>query len=188
MAGIFVPRMKKNCAFVLILVVALTLAFSACDGSKTSPWGDKTIENNDGTPKIYSIYVCGAVKNEGYYEVEEGATYRNAIMQAGLLAQSFQSQHNDGLVNAQKTAIVVQYVADGIPHDCIDVNNAYFALRDPLLFDGLSEAVVTKIADYLEAVGKIRNKKVLREVLGEDYYENYHYKLYVAEADYEKAD
>ena len=170
MAGIFVPRMKKNGAIVLILVIALTLVFSACDGSKTSPWGDKTVENNNGTPKIYSIYVYGAVKNEGYFNVEEGGTYLDAIMQAGMLAQSFPSEYAEALVSAQKTAVVVQYVEDGTLHDCIDANSAFFALRDPLLFDGLSEAVVTKIADHLETVGKICNKQVLREVLGEDDY------------------
>lgn len=166
----------------------MTLIFSACDGSQRSPWADKNVENNDGTPKVYSIYVYGAVKNEGYHEVSEGGTYLDAIMQAGILLQSFLPQQAEILVNGEQTAVVVQYVEDGTPHDCVDANSVFFALRDATRFVGLSQQVVEKIADYQENVGKIRNKRVLYEVLGEEDFENYHYKLYVAEADYEKAD
>ena len=188
MAGIFVLKMKKNCALILILLLSACLLLCACDASKMFPWGDKTVNNNDGKLKTFTIYVYGAVENEGYYEVEEGSTYLDAIVQAGMLAQSIPPQSAESLVNGKQTSIVVQYAEDGKVRDCTDVNSAFFLLRDPNLFDGVfSQEVVNKLADYLQS-GTIHNKQVLREVLGEDDYEHYHYKLYVAEADYEKAD
>lgn len=177
--------MKKNYAFGLILIVVLCIALCACDGSGL-PWADKTVDNNNGKQQTYVVYVCGAVENEGYYEVEDRSTYFAAILQAGLVAQSFLPQNTETVV-ASDSSIIVQYVEDGVVRDCVDVNNPFFSLRDASLFEGLSEEVVAKIADYLEKFGAIHNKHVLREVLGEDDYENYHYKLYVAEADYEKA-
>ena len=183
--------MKRNCAFILILIFVVCLAFCACDDTKTSPWGDKNVENNGSdkdngsVTKTYKIYVYGAVENEGYYEVEEGATYLEAIIQAGLLECSWLPASANSVVDEKQSSIVVQYLENGVVHDCINANWEYFYLRLPR--EGLSDAVVNKIADYLDVHDKIPNKTVLLEVLGEDY-ENYHYKLYIAEADYEEAD
>ena len=191
--------MKKNCAFILILILVLCLTFCACKdgklstwGDKISPWGDKNIENNSGgnddsATKNIRIYVYGAVKNEGYYEVAQGETYLAAITKAGLLDCSWLSTNADTVVDEKQRTIVVQYLEDGTPHDCINANSDFFSLRELAHFDGLSDDVVNKIADYHDAYGKIPNKTVLLEVLGDDY-ANYHYKLYIAEADYEKAD
>ena len=156
-------------------------------GDKFLPWGDKNVVNNDGNPtKTYEIYVCGAVKNEGYCEVAEGGTYFDAIVKAGRLECSWLSPSIYLVVDERQLSIVVPYIENGEPHESYDANSIFFSLRDVNYFDGLSEAVVNKIADYLETHGKIVNKNVLYEVLGNEDYTNYHYKLYIAEADYEE--
>ena len=179
--------MKKNCAFALILIVVLCSTLCACDGAKTSPWGEQNTENKDGTPKPFTLYVCGAVKNEGYYEAKEGETYLDVITKAGRLDESDLLSKYFELVDGETTAICVGYLEDGVAHSCVDVNSDFFLLRDATLFYGLSQEVVNKIADYREAHGTVTNQQILREVLGDDY-ENYHYKLYVAEANYEAVD
>ena len=187
--------MKRNYAFALVLIFVLCLTFCGCEdakkptwGDKLSPWGDKNVENNNGgsATKTYKIYVYGAVEKEGYYEVAEGETYLAAINKAGLLDCSWLPANVNSVVDEKQPSIVVQYLEGDTPHDCYDANSEFFSLRMSSLFAGLSDAVVNKIADYHEAHGTIPNKAVLREVLGDDY-ENYHYKLYIAEADYEEA-
>ena len=175
--------MKKYCGFALILI-CLLFAFCGCDGATLSPWGDKSAHNNRNEPKTYTIYVYGAVENEGYFEVAAGGTYFDAITQAGLLAQSWLPTNCYSIIDAKQLSVAVNYSQDDSKYDCINVNGASFVYR--LETDGLPYEVVNKIADYLEAYGTIHNKTVLRSVLGENDYENYHYKLYVAEADYEK--
>ena len=177
------------------------LAFCSCDasdllalGGNFSPWGDKNVENSgngdDGNvKKTYRIYVCGAVAREGYYEIDEGETYLSAIKQAGLLAhRSWLPINSNSVVDESCLSIVVWYMDSDTPRECYDANSIFLSLCDATYFDGLSDAVINKIADYLELHGKIPNKTVLLEVLGAEDYANYHYKLYIAEADYEEAD
>ena len=176
--------MKKNCCFALILISVLCLTFCGCDLSKMSPWADKITNNNSIKTKTYAVYVYGAVQNEGYYEMENGDTYFYAISKAGLLEQSWLPTNVNSLVNDQQLSIAVQYKEDGIVYDCISVNHQFILMRYSV--PGLSDDVVNNIADYYEIYGKITNKTVLRAVLGDDDYENYHYKLFIAETDYEE--
>lgn len=163
----------------------LSLTLCACDSTEILPWGEKTNINNVGLPNSYTVYVCGAVQNEGYYRLYEGETYFVAIREAGLLVASAISSNAFAIVTEQPLPIFVDYIENGTVKNCINVNSQYFLLGLPI--DGISLQVVNKIADYIENCGVIRNKKTLLAVLGDDDYENYHYKLYVAEADYEEA-
>ena len=153
-----------------------------------SPWGSKNVHNFDGSKwnNTYKIYVCGAVEKEGYYEVTTGATYLEAVLEAGLTECSYLTDSANKVVNESQSTIIVQYIEDDKVRDCYDVNWEYFTARLPM--EGLSAAVVDKIANYLETHDKIANKAVLLEILGVEDYANYHYKLYVAEAYYEEAD
>lgn len=186
MAGIFLLKMKKYCVFALILMFVSLAALCGCDDSTMSPWGDKDSQNNANKPQTYKVYVYGAVENEGYFEVSEGSTYFAAILQAGLLEQSHLTSFCETVVSDQQMSIGVQYTENGVVRDGIDANSVFFSLRLP--WEGLSDEVVNKIADYHEEHGTIRNKTELRNVLGDEDYANYHYKLYIAEADYEEAD
>ena len=179
--------MRKNYGFVLLVIMVLCVALCGCNASKVSPWGEKTAQNaaNNGPSDTYKIYVCGAVQNEGYFEVAKGDAYFAAIAQAGLLEKSWLSSNFYTIVDGSTSFVVVNYVENGVEHSCLNVNSEFIAQRYPIA--DLSDGVVNKIADYVEEHGKIANKTVLRSVLGDDF-EIYHYKLYIAEADYEKAD
>ena len=180
--------MKKSSAFIIMLLCIACLVLSSCGTGEMWIWGSKKQQNIDGDlrKKTYKVYVCGAVENEGYYEVLEGAIYLDAIVKAGLLQCSRLTDLANKRVDRQQSTVVVQYVEDGKVRYCYDVNWEYFSLRLPM--EGLSPSVVDKIADYLETRGKITNKAVLLEILGAEDYAEYHYKLYIAEADFEEAD
>ena len=175
----------------MLLIFALCFVFCACDESKISPWGDKTAQNGNKNPENVAvdkltIYVCGAVQKEGYYQITKGDTYYAAISQAGLLLQSWISPRFASVVDAETLFVVVNYTENGLERNCINANSEFIAQRTTV--NGLSDEVVNKLADYIDRHGAITNKTVLREVLGEQDFENYHYKLFVAEADYEAVD
>ena len=109
-----------------------------------------------------------------------------AISQAGLLIQSSLPTISSSTVDTRVSFVVVSYIENGTVRDCINANHEFILSRLPM--EGIPGEIVNKIADYLTINGVIHNKNVLREVLGEVDYENYHYKFYVAEADYEEAD
>ena len=189
--------MKKNFGFVWLLLLVLCLTFCSCDASKISPWGEKNTQNttkdpeNDGKNRgdgagTYKIYVCGAVAKEGYYEVAAGDTYLDAITQAGLLPESWIPESFATVVNGSTSFVVVNYVENDEVKYCINANHEFIAKRYSIA--DLPEEVVNKLADYIAANGAITNKDVLRSVLGKHDYQNYHYKFYVAEADYEEVD
>lgn len=175
--------MKRNYCLALILIF-VCFALCGCNATTISPWRKQSVANNSGAGTTYTVYICGAVAREGYYEVAEGATYLDVIRKAGILPETFIPNNESSLLDGEQSIIVVNYVENGVECYCHDANDPFFSLRRPT--GGLSLEIVNKIADYLETHGTIRNKDVLREVLGDDY-ENNHYKLFIAEADYEEA-
>ena len=54
-------------------------------------------------------------------------------------------------------------------------------LRLPV--ENVPDEAVDLIADYVERCGKVKNKEMLEEILGE--YAQYSYKFFISEADYE---
>ena len=169
----------------MIFIFVLCLLFAGCDNSM-SPWGGEYVGDTDNTPKTYKVYVCGAVENEGYYQVTAGETYYQAIIQAGLLPQSALPANFSSIVNEQQLPVIVSYRENGLTRECINANSEFIRERFP--YEALSDEVVNKLADYLCEFGKITNKSILHAVLGEDDYKNYYFKLYIAEADYEEVD
>lgn len=177
--------MKKYFGLAWILIISLCVILCGCERAALSPWSAQISLNIDGKPKTLNVYVYGAVENEGYYAVEEDETYFVAIRQAGILGQSYLAFNAYSIVDGNQLSITVPYVENGAVRACINVNHESILNRRSR--EELSDTVINKIADYVQANGKITDKSVLRNVLDDDY-ENYHYKLYVAEADYEKAD
>ena len=174
--------MKKCLWFAWILIVTLCVSLCCCDGSQISPWGEKSALNNVQSAKTYSVYVYGAVENEGYYRVQEGDTYYQAIAQAELLPQSVLTPNYYSIVTDMQLSIVVHYKENGKRYECVNVNG--MALLWGIDIPNIPHQVVAKISDYLQIHGKIHNETELRAVLGNDYDNNF-YKLYIAEADYE---
>ena len=165
--------------------MTLCVSLCCCDGSQFSTWGEKTALKNDKTDKTYTVYVYGAVENEGYYSVQKGDTYYQAIAQAGLLPQSALTPNYHSIVTDAQLSVVVHYTEHGKYYECVNVNSVAFLWGIDV--PNVSNRVVAKISDYLQIHGKIHNEAELRAVLGDDYKDNY-YKLYVAEADYETVD
>ena len=130
------------------------------------------------------IYICGAVEREGYYNVAIGTDYVEVLRLAGLLPESVMPTLSSSYVDGETKFVIVNY-CDETFHYSINANSILIASRLPV--NGLSDDVVNKLADYIDAHGKIANKLQLEQALGSDYADNY-YKLFIAEEDYEKAD
>ena len=165
---------------ILLLVICVTLCGCVSFGAALS---DIEVVNQPKPEKI-RIYIFGAVQREGYYEVEVGTDYMEVLALAGLLPLSVPPTLSSSYVDGTITELTVGYYDGETVRFSINVNSVLIVARMPV--DGLSETVVNKLAYYIEAHGKITNKDQVRQALGDDYAEN-HYKLYIAEIDYEKA-
>ena len=146
-----------------------------------APLGEVEVPNQPKTEKV-RIYVCGAVEREGYYYAKVGADYVAVLNLAGLLPESILPTLSSSYVDGKITLIIVNYYDGETARISINANSESIVRRMPV--NGLSDSVVNKIADYIEAHGKLTNKSQLKLALGDDYEANY-YKLYIAEKDYE---
>ena len=185
--------MKRTIALVCILLVAITM-FACCDGNfgyktingdefwtpTTSPYQGQTIPNKQS--KTYKVYICGAVQKEGHYVVDEGTTIAEAIALAGILSQTIFPTNSQIFVQSDMQ-IVVDYHQDGQNYNAINVNGAYTLSNLPP--QNIDAEVVQRLHDYYTQHGKIANKQVLEQILGQQLYQQNYYKLYIAEADYE---
>lgn len=171
--------MKKKFVSILILI----LVFVLCNGcsEEVSPFTEQ--ENEHKAPRKFKVYVCGAVLHEGYVEVEEGTDYATVIDLAGFIPQTVLPTDPHRLIVEEGVSLSLQYNDENGHHNCININGGYIQYRLPV--EGIDEDVINRIADYYELNGKITDKELLKEILGEDYQENY-YKFYVDVKDYEK--
>lgn len=136
------------------------------------------------TTKYFRVYVCGAVANEGYVVVPEGSDYSAVAERAGLLPVTYFTQNPHTLVTEYISVLPLDWYDGEKARSCINVNGGYVTLR--MEIEGISPDVINKIADYIELNGKITDKSMLKEILGEDYADNF-YKFFVSVNDYEKA-
>ncbi len=169
--------MKKLLA---ILVMACCLLFCACN----LPFEDVT--SPDILPEKYTVYVCGAVENEGFFVVEEGADIQALLLLAKPVSEAVYDGNPLLIVTAQTKQLVVNYESDGTTCYAVNVNGGYVTAERPIA--NVSTQVVSKIAAYIRENGKITNKNQLKDILDEqEYLENY-YKFYVSVDDYEEID
>ena len=170
---------KRFLTFVIVLFVA---CFVLCGCSVfAGALGDVEMPNSS-NGKVVNLYICGAVECEGYYQVAVGTDYVEAIRMAGILEQSYLPSLNTSYVDGKVSQIIVDYVENNVRHSSINVNSGKIIGRWPV--DGLSQAVVNKIADYIETNGHITNRIQLAQALGNDYAANY-YKLFISRNYYE---
>lgn len=176
--GIFFILMKKTLIFILILILCFT--FCGCS-SNLVPFKE---HNADAvSARKFKVYVCGAVEREGYVEVDEGADYNTVIALAGALPQTVFPSNTFILIKVDGEVLPLQYY-DGVSfRDCVNLNGGIIQLRWDV--EGIDSDVINRIADYYDLHGKITNKEQLKEILGEDYQDNY-YKFYVDKNDYEE--
>lgn len=170
--------MKKIIIFVLILI--LCFIFCGCSGN-VSPFKEQ--ETDVKTPRKFKVYVCGAVEHEGYVEVEEGTDYAATIALAGLIPQTVYPRNPQLLIKENGEVLTLQYYDGSACRDCVNLNGGYIKYR--LAVDGIDDDIINRIADYYDLYGKITDREILKEILGEDYQDNY-YKFFVSVQDYEK--
>ena len=168
--------MKRRFVAICVCLISLCVALAGCDG--VFPYADKTVPNLQ--PKYFTVYVCGAVKNEGYITVEAGTGYTEVFFRAGLLPQSALPLYYTDTVE-QDGEIAVGYFENGERRYCLDVNGYAVVNRDHS--EDIPDEVINLIADYIQLHGKIRNKLQLDELLG-SYSQDYLYKFFVARQDY----
>ena len=178
----FTMRTRFFTTVILLIVVCVILC--CCVGDANSSLGKVEIPNQPNHANV-RIYVCGAVEREGYYEVEFGADYFEVFSLAGILPESALPSLSSSYVDGSITILIVDFYQDEKRYSSVNANNPLIAAR--MSVDGLTDAVVNELADYIEEHGKITNKQQLLQALGDDYSDNY-YKLFVAEKDYEETD
>ena len=184
--------MKRTIALACILIVAILL-FCSCDGSfdlvtisgdgfnkpTISPYKPQTIDTKDTT--TFTVYVCGAVQNEGYYVVEQGTTIADAIALAGILPQTIFPQNATTYIKFD-CQIAVQYSENGTKYNCMNVNSMFVWYN--LSYNNIPSEVIAKLHDYYVNHGPITSKQMVKQILNEEQYQQNHYKIYVAEVDY----
>lgn len=169
--------MKKLVATLLILCSVL---FAACN----FPFEDVT--SPDIEPEKYTVYVFGAVENEGFFVVEEGADIQSVLLLAKPVSDAVYAGNPLIVVTEQTKQIAVNYALNGKTYNVVNVNGYYVTAQKEIA--NVSSDVVRKIAEYIEQNGNIKNKNQLKDILDEqEYLENY-YKFYVSVDDYEEID
>lgn len=169
--------MKRLLTTVIFMLVC-SLAFSACT---LMPYVGVELPEKD--EKTFTVYVCGAVEREGYFTVRAGLSYTELITRAGILPQSYLPVYYTDTVTESTKVIVVDYYDGTKQCYCTNANSPEITARNHI--DGLPDEVVSLVADYIEAHGTVHNKTQLYEALGE-FAEEYIYRFFVAEADYEE--
>jgi len=169
--------MRKKSIFFLILI--LTFVFCGCSNN-LSPFDEQQTDTI--TPRTFKVYVCGAVEHEGYVEVKEGADFVAVLDMVEVLPQTVYPSEPHTLIKDDEV-LILQYYDGNESRDCININGGYVTARLPI--EGIDADVIDRIADYCELHGKITDRDLLQEILGEDYFDNY-YKFFVDVKDYEK--
>lgn len=134
-------------------------------------------------PRVFSVYVCGAVENEGYINIFEGTDYQSLIFEAGYISQTIMPKTPYAVVNESVSVLVLNYFDGQKECYCINVNGA--VVLDKLPCENISPQVIEKLHNYIVANGKITDRTQLKQILGNDYQDNF-YKFFVSESDYEK--
>lgn len=178
MAGLF-AAMKKSVTIAIFLFV-LCAVFAACTDL---PYTEVEIPQN--ASKTITVYVCGAVENEGYLTISAGTSYTELFRLAGILPQSALPELYSDTVEQTTDFVVVNYFDDGKICYCVNANSLLVTNDDHI--DGLPDGAVNLLSAYIVKNGKIHNKQQLRVALG-PYAASCLYKFFVAPTDYEEAD
>lgn len=169
---------------VTVLLVSAIPFFISYDFSKDTDYvfPQRVIFAEANAKQKRTIYVCGAVKNCGYYTYLQGDTYLDVLTQAELLTEAFWDIGFLDDIPLNQTAIIVDYTQSGIRAYSINVNSSFLMYNDML-----STAEKSALALALSS-GKITSMEQLKERVAQEIYLSLFYKLYVAEEDYVEAD
>lgn len=130
----------------------------------------------DTTREVYSVFVCGAVQNSGYYTFELGDTYYDVLNRAGLLDVSY-FQNLDNIISADVSEILCNFYEDEKVIYPINVNSDLFATL--YAEANIQTDIANKIIDYIKVNGKLKNKEQLLEVLTQEEWSKVFYRIYI---------
>lgn len=167
--------MKRS--VLIILLIALVALCGCSMPLKPVQTPSNTI---DKTSK-YTVYVSGAVVNDGYITVDAGSDYYSLLDKAGLLDCSAMIEYSSSTVNGNITEIIVNYKQGNRTFYSVNVNGTAVVYK--LSVENVSASVVNKLANYIEFHGFINNRDELYDALGDDYADNY-YKFFIDIQDY----
>lgn len=176
-AGFFYNFSQMKRLSLLITIILCCVALCGCDVN--FPFKPHVADAKPS--RHFTVYVFGAVQNEGYVTVAEGADYNALLAEAGALPQTAWPAFPFTLVTEDTSFLAVQYVEGGKTYPCVNANGPLVTLRLPV--ENVPDEAVDLIADYVERCGKVKNKEMLEEILGE--YAQHSYKFFISEADYE---
>lgn len=164
-------------AFVIFLTIFLFAVFNVGTGlfsfDKKYSFKKFTL---DTTREVYTVFVCGAVQNSGYYTFEFGETYYDVLSRAGLLDLSY-LQNMDNMISADVSEILCNFYEDGKEIYPINVNSDLFGT----LYGNanIQTDIANKIIDYIRVNGKLKNKEQLLEVLTQEEWAKVFYRIYI---------
>lgn len=146
----------------------------AADKAESSSKGDADIENISEAelPKV-TVFVCGAVKNEGVYELPDGARVDDALAASGGFVEGADTaavNRADILYDGQQ--IYFPYEGEQYDfnytvqedNDLVDINHAD---KETLMtLSGIGESKAESIIEYRETIGSFENKEDIKNVSG----------------------
>lgn len=168
--------MKRTLIFII-----LTLCVTVLCGCSMPLKPAQTPSNSNEKTSTCTVYVSGAVANDGYVTVNIGSDYYALLTQAGLLDCSAMVENSSNVIKGDVTQLIVNYIQNNRTYYSVNVNGAAVTYR--LGAENISSNVINKLADYIEANGIISNRGELSVALGDDYNDNY-YKFFIDEQDY----
>lgn len=175
---------KKTITTIIILLV---IALGLC-GCIPQPYAEREISSssNDGkqdkpTVPTRTLYVSGAVQTDGYVTVPQICDYQQLLDIVGVTDNSVLPGNLSTIILSNVDTVILDFYCEDEAFSSVNVNGYFVTTR--LLVDGVEETVINKLADYIEANGKITNRTKLLIALGDDYADNY-YKFYIEISDY----
>lgn len=126
----------------------------------------------------YRVYVCGAVKNAGFYTFEAGDTYGDVLLKAGILDFSLIADF-DALIPLDTDEIICYFWEDATEVYPVNVNSKLFSVIYETA--NIDKSVADKIISYIEKVGRINfvGELLIDGVLTEEEWNNTFFRIYV---------
>lgn len=110
------------------------------------------------------IYIGGAVEREGYYYYDEGATYLELLVMAGVYSEGVIGFDLQDEVLNSLDVLIVNFMGSGGYALSVNANSSLIGI-----FSEIPLAVINKITAYKNTHGLFQNKQQLIDLLGEEY-------------------
>ena len=187
-------KIIKNLAYLCVLT--MTLLFSGCGEEQVTISGnseenvtekasqqgaeeagaDESLTIHSETPEYITVFVCGAVKNEGVYELEAGSRANDGLEAEGGFsddADTVAVNLADVLEDGQKLYFPVggeqlpdesEAGTDASEQRLVNINSADAA--ELMTLPGIGEAKASQIVEYRRKNGAFSSKEDLKNVSG----------------------